>query len=138
MRYWWSLAALVAGCSSDGQAAMPDADTGRFVQDFSPNPTRPVDLLFVMDDSSSMTTVQQNLVAGFPVFINILTSLPTRPNMHLAVTTTEMGAGAFTASVPGCQAPDLGRFVDTPRSTMDPTSCMSNHLNAGEHFFVDE
>src|SRR5690349_10267474 len=135
MRYWWSLAVLVAGCSSDGQAAMPDADTSHFEQNFSQNLTRPVDILFVMDDSSSMTTVQQSLVAGFPVFINILTSLPVRLDMHLGLTTTSMGAGAFTASVPGCTAPDLGQFVDVPRSPMDPTSCTTNHLNAGEHFF---
>ena len=138
MRYWLSLAVLAAACSSDGQAPMPDADTSHFEQNFSPNQMLPLDLLLVLDDSSSMTTVQQNLVAGFPVFINILTSLPVRPQMHLAVTTTSMGAGAFTANVPGCQAPDLGRFVDTPRSPQDPTACSTNHLNTGEHFFVDE
>ena len=137
MRYWLSLVALAAGCSSDGEAT-PDADTSHFEQDFSQNQMLPLDLLFVIDDSSSMTTVQANLSAGFPVFINILTSLPVRPQMHLALTTTSMGAGAFTPNVPGCMAPDLGNFVDSPRNPMDPTACTSNHLNVGEHYLIDE
>src|SRR6516225_9551618 len=35
---------------------------------------RPIDLLFLIDDSSSMTQVQQNLAANFPVLLNTLTS----------------------------------------------------------------
>src|SRR5262249_13138248 len=73
---------------------------------------------------------------AFPVFINILTSLPVRPDMHLAITTTSMGAGAFTATLPGCMAPQLGNFVTTARTATDP-ACTDNHLNDNEHFFSD-
>jgi hypothetical protein len=96
------------------------------------------DILFLVDNSSSMTDVQINLANNLPVFINILESLPTRPSLHIAVTTSDMGAGAFTSSVPGCMAPDLGNFVTSPRNPQNPVACTSNHLNAGEHFFIDD
>jgi hypothetical protein len=113
------------------------APTGTSHNFFEQNLNNNIDILFLVDDSSSMTTVQQNVAQNLPVFINILTSLPTRPNMHIAVTTSSMGAGAFTSSVPGCTSPDLGNFVNSARSPMDPTACTTNHLNSGEHFFID-
>src|SRR5262249_15525878 len=111
--------------------------TGTSHNFFEQNLNNNIDILFMVDDSSSMTTVQQNVAQNFPVFINILTSLPTRPNMHIAVTTSSMGAGAFTASVPGCTSPDLGNFVYQPRSPQNPASCVSNALNNGEHYVQD-
>src|SRR5262245_21885041 len=78
------------------------------------------DILFVIDDSSSMTTVQQNLITNFPVFINVLRSLPTGlPDLRVAVTTTSLGAGAFTGSVPGCGNNQNGAFITVGRA--DPT-----------------
>jgi hypothetical protein len=112
------------------------APTGTSHNFFEQNLNNNIDILFLVDDSSSMTTVQQNVAMNFPVFINILTSLPTRPNMHIAVTTSSMGAGAFTSSVPGCMAPDLGNFVYQIRAATDP-ACQTNKLNTNEHFFQD-
>src|SRR5262249_47896547 len=82
-------------------------------------------ILFVVDDSSSMLTVQQNLVANFPVFINVLRSLPTGlPDLRVAVTTTSMGAGAFTGSVPGCGNPQNGAFITVSRA--DPACTLGS------------
>jgi len=98
--------------------------------------TNDMDLLFMVDDSSSMTTVQQNLGMNFPVFINVLQQLPGGlPNIHIAITTSSMGAGAFTSSVPGCMAPDDGSFIDQIRSATDP-ACQTSRLNPGEHYFI--
>ena len=94
--------------------------------------TNDMDLVFMVDDSSSMTPVQQNLAQNFPTFIQVLQQLPGGlPNVHIGVVTSSMGAGAFTASVPGCLSPDGGKFVDAPRVV----SCNAA-LNAGEHFIV--
>jgi hypothetical protein len=113
-----------------------DGGPPSFQQNFSTG-ALPLDLLFMVDDSSNMNQVQDNLAINFPVFVNILESLPVRPDLHLAVVTSDMGAGAFTASVPGCMAPDLGNFVSTPRAPADPTACATNRLNSGEHFIID-
>src|SRR5262249_33770106 len=133
----------IAACSHSrgnadggGQSGSDGGNSNYFTQEFAQNLGNNVDILFLVDDSSSMTTVQQNVAANFPVFINILTSLPTRPNMHIAVTTSSMGAGAFTSSVPGCMAPDLGNFVYQIRAATDP-ACQTNRLNTNEHFFQD-
>ena len=104
---------------------------------FSQTLNHDLDLLFMVDDSSSMETVQRNLATNFPILINVLENLPVRPNLHIAVTTSDMGAGAFTSSVPGCQSPDLGNFISSPRNPQDPVVCASNQLNAGQHFFID-
>src|SRR5262249_3926635 len=134
----------IAACSHSrgnadggGQSGSDGGNSNYFTQEFEQNLNNNIDILFLVDDSSSMTTVQQNVAQNFPVFINILTSLPTRPNMHIAVTTSSMGAGAFTTTVPGCMAPDLGNFVYSPRSPTNPVACTSNALNNGEHYFQD-
>jgi hypothetical protein len=98
--------------------------------------TNDMDLLFMVDDSSSMTPVQQNLAQNFPVFINVLQQLPGGlPNIHIAVTTSSMGAGAFTASVPGCMSPDSGNFVYQARASIDP-ACQTSRLDDGAHFII--
>src|SRR5438552_2233263 len=62
-----------------------------------------VDVLFVIDDSSSMLTVQDNLAANFPAFMTALDQLPNGlPDIHIAVTTTSMGAGLYSSTVAGC------------------------------------
>src|SRR5262245_5313861 len=134
---WFPLVVVACTDASSSPPPVPcGCDPNTFVQNFPTGP-QPVDILFMIDDSSSMNTVQQNLIANFPLFINILTSLPERPNMHLAVTTSSMGAGAFTSSIPGCMSPDQGNFVTAPRSSSNPTICMANHLDPGEHFIRD-
>ena len=119
--------ALLAGCSDDVHVAHT-----RPIGNYQQILTNDMDLLFMVDDSSSMTTVQQNLAQNFPTFIQVLQQLPGGlPNLHIGVVTSSNGAGAFTSSVPGCQSPDGGKFIDAPRSV----SC-SAQLNAGEHFIV--
>jgi hypothetical protein len=101
---------------------------------FEQNLNNDIDILFLIDDSSSMTTVQNNLIANFPIFINVLKTLPGGlPNVHLGVVSQDMGAGAFTSSVPGCQTPDLGNLINMPRASTNP-ACATNTLNNGAHF----
>ena len=127
------LCLLAIACHSDpggvlvDAAPMPDA-----------GPPSAVDILFLMDDSSNENVEQLNVALNLAVLIDALHNAPSgAPDLHIAVTTSSMGAGAFTSSVPGCTSPDMGRFVATARSPQDPTACSQNHLNSGEHFFVD-
>jgi hypothetical protein len=67
---------------------------------------RDVDILFMVDDSPSMLDKQQNLVANFPNFINVIDALPGgRPNLHVGVVTSDLGTSAAGDANPG---PSIG------------------------------
>src|SRR5262249_50432779 len=98
------------------------------------NVSNDLDILFLIDDSSSMDTAQTNLVDNFPVFINVLKTLPAGlPNVHIAVTTSSMGAGAFTGQIMGCGTGDQGNFVSQVRASTNPM-CPTNRITDGRHF----
>jgi hypothetical protein len=93
-----------------------------------------VDILMMIDNSSSMIEMQQKLYAQLPLFIQSLQSLPTPPNLHLAVVSSDMGApGDLTTSI-GCSASgDEGQFQSMPRGT-----CTATTLAAGSTFISDD
>jgi len=101
---WLGLAAFIPSLlactdrSLSGPGLTPTVvvDTGR-----PPMVNRNVDLLFVIDDSSSMRLSQDNLTRNFPVLMNALESLPSGlPNVHIAVVSTDMGAGDGSIASP--------------------------------------
>jgi len=63
-----------------------------------------LDVLFMVDDSSSMDGMQKKLADQIPAFINGLQSLPNGlPDIHIAVVSSDMGApGDSTSSLGGC------------------------------------
>jgi hypothetical protein len=65
--------------------------------------SRKLDLLFMVDDSMSMSPLQAKMVARLPDFMNALrdSSTGALPDLHVAVITSSLGAGAFV-DVPGC------------------------------------
>jgi len=107
-------AALAAGCGrlpvyadggtggrgQAGAGAGAGGTGGTFV------PTRKVDMLFVIKDSGSTRLMQDNLLRNFPTFINRLSDPPGLPDLHIAVITSDLGAGDGT--IPGCDVA-LGR-----------------------------
>lgn len=95
--------------------------------------SRDLDLLFMIDDSFSMRPLQQKLVAQFPSFIQVLEGLPGGlPSLHLAVVSSDLGAGAYSESdIPNCRhGGDQGVFQSAPRGT----TCAQGMLNAGQTF----
>lgn len=83
-------------------------------------PTHELDVLFVVDDSSSMLDKQNELRARFPRMMTQLASLPGgMPDLHIAVVTTDLGTsaanGQYAPAIPGaiggCAADgDNGQF----------------------------
>jgi hypothetical protein len=74
-------------------------------------PKREVDMLFVIDSSSSAGPLQANLLYNFPAMISALSaSAGGLPSLQLAVITADMGAG--DGSIAGCSAGegDAGLF----------------------------
>jgi hypothetical protein len=71
-------------------------------QTFQETINRDIDILFLVDNSSSMSKSQTNLLNNFPTFMNVLTGLPGGlPNVHIAVVSSDMGAGTGTGGCAG-------------------------------------
>ena len=71
-----------------------------------------LDVLFMIDNSSSMNVMQQKLASQIPGFITALQNLPSGlPNIHIAVVSSDMGApGDATASLQCSEFGDNGQF----------------------------
>ncbi len=94
---------------------------------------RNFDLLFLIDDSSSMRLAQANLERSFPAFMTRLRGAPLGlPNIHVAVISSDMGAG--DGSVAGCNTTGgkQGIFQYTARGT-----CTATGLQAGFTYISD-
>ena len=86
-----------------------------------------LDILFMIDNSSSMTTTQMKLLTQDPSFMTVLEKLPNGlPNIHVAVVSSDMGApGDSTSSVMCTTTGDNGVFQSTPRGTCTNTTLAS-------------
>ncbi len=92
-----------------------------------------VDILMMIDNSSSMTEMQQKLTQQLPTFVQALQSLPTPPSLHLAVVSSDLGAPGDVTSSIGCTAQgDQGDFHSMPEGT-----CTSTTLQPGATFISD-
>ena len=136
-----ALAAAGAGCDArsldvkttgagggGGSIGIGGADAGgTFV------PTRKVDMLFVIDDSSEMRLAQDNFLRNFPVFMQRLMDPPGLPDLHIAVISTDMGAG--DGSIAGCDSMGgkNGIFQYAPRGT-----CSASGLAPGATFIAND
>ena len=129
-RWIWALTPLCAGLEvfgcieREGRPVNPctNVTIGQAIQVTNVDK---VDLLFMVDNSNSMTEEQASLTSEFPRMINILASgdfdqdgdfagdgeagdedfRPVR-DLNVGVITSDMGAGGFT--LPTCRAADFG------------------------------
>jgi hypothetical protein len=111
---------------------------------------RNVDLLFLVDDSSSMRLSQDNLNRNFPLLMQQLKNQPGGlPNVHIGVISSDMGAGDGSIAscestialprgaggAPGTTIPPGGKhgiLQNTPRGT-----CTDSGLVPGATFISD-
>jgi MYXO-CTERM domain-containing protein len=88
-----------------------------------------VDILFMVDNSSSMTSMQQKMLAQIPTFIQVLQALPAGlPDIHLAVVSSDLGAPSDQGPGIGCSqnGGDDGNFFFAPRGTCTATTLVPN------------
>jgi hypothetical protein len=120
-----------AGSKPDGGAGGldggggPDGGGGRWAGALQLTQV-PLDVLFLIDDSSSMKLAQDKLLRGFPAFMTRLQDAPGLPNLHIAVVAQDMGAG--DGSIAGCDVTGgkNGIFQYTARG-----ACTTTTLKAG-------
>jgi hypothetical protein len=124
--------------AADVPIAPPDASAGD-----APGPTLTgdgplpasgaVDIVFMVDDSTSMRPAQDRLVRAFPSFIDALKALPGgQPSLRIAIISSSLGAGVF-ADIPGCEPGTNGNRNGAFQH--DP-SCTA--LHAGQRFIVSD
>jgi hypothetical protein len=96
---------------------------------FQQSVNRDLDLLFLIDDSSSMAPLQQKMRDHLPDFMNVLKGLPGGlPNMHVAVVSSSLGAGAF-GNVNGCYPNSVGNLEGKFQH-----SALCTGLHSGQNF----
>jgi hypothetical protein len=91
-----------------------------------------LDILFMIDNSKSMTDMQQKLLAQLPKFMKVFADLPVMPNLHVAVVSSDMGARSDTALDTCTPLGDQGKFFSQPEGT-----CLATTLTAGDTFISD-
>jgi hypothetical protein len=100
MRTQWLGLLVIAGCSKTVAVGSSNTLTKRI------STTRDLDLLFVIDNSSSTADKQTVFNKNFPAFIAALDAFPGgRPNVHIGVVTSTVDIGA-PGFAPGCPSPD--------------------------------
>jgi hypothetical protein len=93
---------------------------------------RNVDILFMVDNTAGRL-VQANLERNFPTFVSTLERATGRlPSLHLAVITSDLGAGDGTIASCSATGGDAGRFQYTARG-----SCTATNLQPGATFISD-
>jgi len=124
-----TLGAGTGACTSH-RLASPTMDLSQTTNPrISISMNRRLDMLFMIDDSSSMGPLQGKLAARLPDFMQVLQGLPGGlPDLHVAVVSSSLGAGIY-GNVPGCgpgsPGNDDGLFRHAPECTA---------LHAGETF----
>ena len=133
---WVGLAAVAPvlwACNARNLEAPVLKPEATFGKTFQQSVNRNVDMLFLVDDSSSMRLSQANLERNFPTFMTTLKNAPQGlPNVHVAVISSDMGAG--DGSVASCTA-DGGKngiFQYTARG-----NCAATNLQPGATYISD-
>ena len=102
--------ALLAGCPDRPISKVDPIQSGEVSKDVPVSAD--VDILFVIDNSSSTEDKQTIFAQNFPNFINALFAFPTGvPNVHIGVVTTSVDIGTTTidgmsAANAGCPSPN--------------------------------
>ncbi|HVY37882.1 MAG TPA: MYXO-CTERM sorting domain-containing protein [Polyangia bacterium] len=129
---FWSMSLVMAAV---GAVACAPEDGATSVQRsqgaLAPGDRGDLDILFMIDNSSSMTPLQMKMLTQDPSFMTVLAGFPNGlPNIHVAVVSSDMGAPGDSSSSIGCTTTgDNGVFQSTPRGT-----CASTTLTAGSKF----
>src|ERR1700722_2741022 len=93
---WAGLAAAAPAlwaCTSRTLETPTITPTANLTTTFTQKVNNEIDILFMIDDSSSMTSMQQKLLTQLPTFMQVLQQLPTGlPSLHVAVVSQDMGA----------------------------------------------
>jgi len=118
-------ALTVAEPATPAQTFALTAEWSAFAQ--APNPK--VDLLFMVDNSSSMVPLQAKLASGFNEFMTVLQNLPGgTPDVHIGVVSSSLGAGQEVGIAQCPVGGDRGALQSAPHGTCMQTGLADNFI----------
>ncbi len=117
-----------------GQGGAGNAAAAPLTLTFGPAVERQVDVLFVVNDMASTGANQQKLLSPLPSFLNALESGSTPLDLHVAVTTTDMGAPSDVQASVGCTATGDGGQL----RTIAPGACADATVAGGATYLADD
>jgi hypothetical protein len=124
----------IGGAGTTGDGGPAGGPASRLILSFPAAPSRNLDVLFMIDNSSSMTVFQSGLNAVFSSYTDTLKALPGGlPNVHIGVVSSSLGAGRNPSIAQCPPGGDLGILQSKP---LGPT-CATASLNAGNGFISD-
>jgi hypothetical protein len=104
------LLACLSGCGPVIGTPPVTEDPRDLVVEARVQPNRAVDVLFVVDNSSGMDSEQEQLRRSFSKFVNTLDAgLGGRPDLHVGVISTDLGASATGSATPASPLGTLGQ-----------------------------
>jgi hypothetical protein len=134
---WAGLAAAAPAlwaCTSRTLEPPTIAPTATVGKSFTQKINNKIDILFMIDNSSSMTEMQNKLYDQLPNFMGVLEGLSTKPDLHVAVVSSDMGAPGDATSSIGCTSKgDQGNFQSMARGT-----CTDTTLQNGATYISDD
>ena len=111
--------AAVASACAPNETDRPQTETSAVISNHN------LDVLFMIDNSASMNLSQANLLRNVPTFMNVLKDLPGGlPNIHVAVVSSDMGAGDGMVNASCSATGDNGVFQSAPRGTCTSTTLL--------------
>jgi hypothetical protein len=120
---------------ADAPVDAPLDPTARGFLVFSEVLNRKLDLVFLVDDSSSMELAQENLRANIPRFMDVLKTLPDgMPDMHIAVVSSDLGVGHN--HIPGCNSTGGNNGVFRSGVGVGAIGCTATGLNPGATYLT--
>ena len=120
--------AAVASCASPERDGTVDTKAIQIAAATASAAPGDLDVLFMIDDSSGMTSMQTKLAAQIPSFIGALENLPNGlPDIHIAVVSSDLGAPGDSTTVTCTTAGDQGLFRLSP-------GCATSTLAAGDTY----
>jgi hypothetical protein len=107
---------LASGCPSRDISSLGHGDNGEILNDVTVVTNRDVDVLFLIDNSSSMNDKQDLVASNFPRFIDVLRNIPGGlPNLHIGVASSSVSVGGYPF-IDSCSGNfDDGLLQSTPR-----------------------
>lgn len=141
----WALIAAVVpvlwACNSRRLAVPAPAPQQIFNDVFQQSVNKKLDIVFMIDDSSSMELLQKKLTNQFPVFMNEIKKI--MPDVHIGVVSSSMGAGrnqgiAHCTLTQGPSGTQLGTGNDQGifHTKALGATCDKAMLNPGQHFII--
>lgn len=101
-------------------------------------PNSDLDLLFVIDDSPSMTDKQNALKSAFPAFAAQLQALPGGlPNLHLGIVSSDLGTKGSAVAAPGPAVGQVGNGGCSGNGKAGALQVRSTQMNPGATFIEE-